>query len=1018
MAINQQPLDQRLESILPDAPVSDTQDTQATDQAAPDMQEVQVAGPAQWITNAAKVIKKGVTSSKNLVDPAIDEAAAKAAQQVVTETAIKAEKQSVPGAAQVIKKAVTPKKPKAPKAAKQPDQTTPMPPASQADMQAAIQSTDAAAAAPAPEFPGIVIKPADQVVADKFLDGVDAPAIGVDFNFDHIQAPEDIDRMIDATSRQFAAETDVAKRGVLSDEAVKDMAARLNIAPDLLKSNIGQTFNAEQLVAARHLLVRSADNLSSLVQKIKAMPAGTEDDALLLQFRNQLSTHAAIQMRLKAAQTETARALRSFRLPVDGSTGLSDPNQINALINEMGGRGNLKNLATYYDTLTMEQQSRFVDLAGTTGQQALKVWKELYLSSLLYAPATTERNFFSNMVLTLARGLDTAFASTVGKTVDKAVITPIVGSNSADEVFAAEAIVEMANFFYSTNAALKAGLKSFITDAPVYKVGRDVDKVPDPAISAKLFANPNTPLAQAVDFVGKAVRLPFRAMAMGDEFTKAQIAMMETRRAAARDALIAIKNGVDPDTAVNGMAMSITNPDARMIDKVDQAVMEGTLQSDLGTFGNALLKLRNDLGPAGTVLAPFVKTVINAEKQMVSRTPILGLALKEVRDDLAAGGARRQMALGKMSQGASFMGLGYYLALDGTITGAGPTDPERRKFLRETTGWQPFSIKTGEDANGNPIYRSYAGMEPLGGMLGMAATMAELGAVYGKEDDDEFSDLLLYSALLPFKYVGELPFMQGMANFTAMVEQVKRDPKGEAANAAANQFFGGMAQNFVGGVTPIPVPAGGLLRQIESIMDPTKREVTLDQSMPPEHRYFDFLFRSWLAKTPVLSADAAPTRNLWGEEVQLGEPDALSLIVPFNKRTRDLDPVEQRLLEIAQARQKMPIAKPDRNVANIRLNDNEYSDMLLMMNMVQIQGKTLKAAVAHVLSDPDLNAQMKRGAYEGVSSKLAETVTEFKDAVIDSPAFAVKYPDAATQIKRNKELALRKYQKTPREALE
>ena len=117
------------------------------------------------------------------------------------------------------------------------------------------------------------------------------------------------------------------------------------------------------------------------------MAPGTEDDNLLLQFRNQLATHAAIQMRLKAAQTETARALRSFRLPVDGTSGLSDPNQITALLNEMGGRANMKNLAAAYKQLTLDQQARFTEMAGTTTQQLGKIWKEMYLSSLMPPPS-------------------------------------------------------------------------------------------------------------------------------------------------------------------------------------------------------------------------------------------------------------------------------------------------------------------------------------------------------------------------------------------------------------------------------------------------------------------------------------------------------------------------------------------------------------------------------------------------------------------------------------------------------
>jgi hypothetical protein len=660
---------------------------------------VQVAG----LGNVFKVLKQSVKPAKQLAPNPAEQAVFDAAQKTVTDAATKVQKESVPGAVQKIKKALAPKPPPAAQA----PAVQPLPPATPEQMQAAIQ----AAAQPKlvdEAVPGVFIVPASEAQTIKFLSGADTPAIGIDFNLNNIQAPEDIDKMIDATSKVFAKQIDAEKRGVLGDEALKDMAARLNIAPELLQARSGATFNAEQLLAARHLLVKSADNLGKLSDKIKTMPVGTEDDKLLLEFRNSLATHAAIQMRLKAAQTETARALRSFRLPVDGSTGLSDPNQINILLQEMGGRANLKNLADSYSKLTMDQQARFTELAGGTSKKLGEIWQELYYSSLLLSPAPIERAFFGNIVMTLARPFDTIFAATAGKAMDK-VITPIFGSKSSDEVMVSEAIIEMANFFTSLPKAVKAAGQAFATDTRVYKAGRDMDKMPDPAISAKLFADPESPTAQAVDFMGKAVRLWSRAMLAADEFSKAQLSTMEIRRQAAREALIAMDNGVDVNAALDGMAMQITSPDPRIMEKANQAATEGTLQSDLGSFGQALQKFRNDAGPIGTVLAPFIKVVINSQKQMLARTPVGQLALKEIREDIAAGGARRQMALGKASMGASFMGLGYYLALNGTITGAGPTDPNRRKFLSENTGWQPFSIKIGEDENGRAVYRSYAG---------------------------------------------------------------------------------------------------------------------------------------------------------------------------------------------------------------------------------------------------------------------------------------------------------------------
>jgi len=771
--------------------------------------------------------------------------------------------------------------------------------------------------------------------------------------------------------------------------------------------------------------VKSADGLNQLSQKIKTMPVGTEDDKLLLEFRNSLATHAAIQMRLKAAQTETARALRSFRLPVDGSVGLSDPTQINNLLQEMGGRANLKNLANSYQQLTMDQQARFTEMAGGTKKKLGEIWQELYYSSMLLSPAPIERAFFGNIVMTLARPFDTIFAATAGKAIDKVVATPIFGSKTGDDVMASEAIIEMANFFTSLPNATRAAVQAFTTDSRVFKVGRDVDKQPDPAISAKLFADPESPTAQAVDFMGKAVRLWSRAMLAADEFSKAQLATMETRRLAAREALIAMDNGVDVNTALDGMAMQITSPDARVMDKVNTAALEGTLQSDMGSFGNALQRIRNDLGPVGTVLAPFIKVVVNSQKNMLARTPIGQLAIKEIREDYAAGGARRQMAMGKAAMGASFMGLGYYLTLDGMITGAGPTDPARRQFLSETTGWQPFSIKTGEDENGRAVYRSYAGLEPIGGMLGMAATLAEIGAVYGKEDDDEWHDLLLYSTLLPFKYIGELPFMSGLSDFVSMVEAVIRDPKGDTANSTAVKFFGGLSQNMVGGVTPVPLPGAASLRLIENILDPQRRNVAPDPTLPAETKYFDFMFRSWLSKTPILSSATdendepriAVSRNIYGQEITVGETGPMNLLVPFNQRVRDLDAIDTKILEIARARQRMPINKPSKVVANIQLTDNEYSDMLLLMNLTPINGKTMKAAFLDALVDPEFVEQMNRGAYEGISNELSQIVSDYRDEAVARPDFAKKYPDAAEQIAKNKARALQQYQRVKREPL-
>lgn len=986
------------------------------------------------IVSTGKVIKKAI--EKPFMNDAEKEAEKTLAQQneaVFEQTqkiAADAESQAIPGAKQKIGAAIEKRR----KGKKEIQPTT------EGDIRAAILQTkdaaDVVAEQPKPVISDYVFRRATPEKANDFLSGSPAPGENIDFNFNRLQTTEDINNAIQQTSQMFAEEISVMKRGTVSDEALIDMANRLDIMPDLLRAKVGTTFNAEQLLAARHLLVRSAGRLDELATQVRGLGAGQEDDKLLLEFRNHLSTHAAIQTRLKAAQTETARALRSFRLPVDGSAGLADVNQLNALIGEMGGRKTLKEIAAAYTQLTDTQRSKFVELAGTTTQSLSKIWKEIYTTSLMSSTHSIERALFGNLALSFARIADTGFAGTAGRFLDKTLITPVMGSQSSDKVFASEAIIEAVNLFTALPKGLKAGLTAFYHDAPVYKGGgRDIDRMGAPAITRNLFKDPDSPVANAVDFLGKVVRLPHRSMLGIDEMSKAMISHMETRRTAARDALLAIQNGMDSDKALDAMAAQIAVPDARTLDRVHQEALAGTLQTDMGALGNALYKARNYLDssglPIGTFLAPYIKTVVNSQKQILARTPVMQFALKEIRDDYAAGGARRQMAIGKAAFGGAMMGYVYTLALDGRVTGAGPTDPARRKFLQETTGWQPFSIRIGRDEKtGKDIYRSYVGMEPIGGMLGIAATIAEVGSVYGDEGDDNWNDLLLYSALMPFKYIGELPFMQGLSNFVGLIESTARNPTGEDAQAAANKFFGGMASNFVGGVTPIPMPYSGLLRQIEKSVDPTVREITPDPSLPTFERYGDFMFRRWASGMPGLSTmkdeagnDAMKQkRNIWGETIRVGEPGIMHWAVPFYKKEGELDPIEQSILDIAKARQAQPVNYPSRYIANVKLNDNEMSDLLLFMNTVNktksYSGLSMKAAMAKELANPRHIREMESGAYEGISNKLSNVVSEYRDAAVSSPMFQSLYPDLTAQIERNRNLAEQKFKKLSREPVQ
>lgn len=980
------PLEDRLTSMMSDAgapaPIateSAVQDAES-DQIIPP-EGVQVAG----LEDVVRIIKQGTKSKDVLKKVANDNA-----------NAIEMLKEEATMAAEAKKKATTAEKYRATreanKAAKQ--EVAPVMPESATTTAVPEGQTDVLKLepmvvdnVPQPTERPDLIPTVDAAKIKAYFTGEAPDEIPLDISFQNMKSPEDIDFVIRKTEEVFASEFSAAKRGVISDDELNDLATQMNMETDLLKRQVGTVFNAEQLQASKIVIKSSAMKIENMRQQIKALAeAGQNDDALLVDFTNQLSVHAAMQMNFKASKSEAARALRASRVYKD-DTGAIDAERLTAMISELGGANNVKNMVNMMDLLNDAEKAKFIQEGGRRMQVIGNVWKEVWMSSIMSSPATFTRMFFGAAFQAFMRPIDTAFASTLGRATDFAW-TKARGEVTEDFVSTAESAIELANFFTGSMDALRAASKAFKNDAPVYGVGRNVDTQPDPAITAKLFKDPDSPIAHMTDFAGKAIRMPFRGALFVDEGTKALVANMELRRIAGRDAAINIKNGMSSNDAMMLMADEITNPSVDTLERIDLAVKEAALQSDVGGFGNWVMATRKALDdnptglPVGTLLAPFVKTVINAEKQILSRTPFAPV-MSEVRAELQAGGARRQMALGKMYAGSAIMGTAYWMTTEGMLTGLGPSDPKKRQWLKENEGWQECSIKM------NGTYYNIAGLEPVGGLLCSAATVAEMGVVYGKDDDASFNDLLLYSTLLPFKYIGQLPMMDGLGKFFEALQDVTRDTSGEKTGEIMNKFFGTYTQNLAGGVAPVPMPFSAMLRQIERTIDPTKRDVTLDPSLPSEVKYFDFAIRSWMAGTPLMSTDLKPKRNFWGTEVESAS---------FMKDEKN-DALSTKLRELSDKRGRMIMNYPSRTIDNVKLNDNEYSDLLLSMNEVSLNGMSLRQQVASDITA--FNSETKAGAFAGLAGKLSETVSAYRDEALKSPKMLV-YQDLQKNIANNK----------------
>lgn len=161
-----------------------------------------------------------------------------------------------------------------------------------------------------------------------------------------------------------------------------------------------------------------------------------------------------------------------------------------------------------------------------------------------------------------------------------------------------------------------------------------------------------------------------------------------------------------------------------------KAMLADTFQTGLG---DTMRKLHHatQAHPALQLLFPFVKTPYNILAEGMKRTPAgaIWAAKKYAKGEIDRPEFVTNMV--KSALGSLVMAVVADAALDGTITGSGPTDPKQQELLKRT-GWQPYSIKVGDQ------YLSYSRGAPFSTIMGLAADLTE---AWKRKDMDTASEI-------------------------------------------------------------------------------------------------------------------------------------------------------------------------------------------------------------------------------------------------------------------------------------
>lgn len=492
-----------------------------------------------------------------------------------------------------------------------------------------------------------------------------------------------------------------ARRGNITLEETQAMADRLGMtADDLMKRKVGDTFNAEEITAARNILDQSAEQLFELGRKAK-----NGSDADVAAFDEAYIRHRAIQEQVSGLATEAGRTLSALRILAAGN---NREKAIKDLFERSGGRENIQEIAGKIATFNSpEQVGKYVadSYKPTFGDKAFEFW----INGLLSGPQTHATNVLSNSLVSMWTIPETAIAGGVAR---------LRGSQNESVRFgeAEQRAYGMVNGFMDGSRAFMETMRSGEASDPNSKIEADRHR----AIEGTK---------------GEIVRLPGRFLMAEDELFKAIAYRQELSALAYRQATKEGLRGKDRSSRTNEL---LNNPTEDMMASAKEAARYQTFTKDLGPTGKDLQKFASN-HKALRVIMPFIRTPVNIAKFAGERTPF-ALFSPEVRKTLKGerGEAAKDTQIARIVMGSTVGAVTATMASNGLVTGAGPTDPGERAALF-ATGWQPYSLKIGD------TYYAYGRLEPLGMLLGISADLNDIAEYASDAEIEKVASLIMES---------------------------------------------------------------------------------------------------------------------------------------------------------------------------------------------------------------------------------------------------------------------------------
>ena len=737
---------------------------------------------------------------------------------------------------------------------------------------------------------------------------------------------DDFDNIVDAQRRgtrshELAAEE--AKKIGMTIEDVK------NIAP-------GTAMNDAQAVA----VVNTVEEVAGAVQEsaLTALKNNTKeswDD-----FLNNFLALGEVDPARRGILAESGRSLSVLNDPVKGTNKYLDQFQ------EVLSRSDLtkEQLAVYLSTFkTKGEIAEAARLALKPGKVGAIV--QLWVKGLLTGIPTHAANIAGNSLYLGIQAPERLIAAGIGK------LTP-----GKAEVSVNEAGALLRGGLLGFRDGLRLAGKTYLSGDSEFAKMRGL--IP----SAKMEIDSKMTEAFGDNIFGRALQLyddvlgygSTRPLLAADDFFKAVAYRGELHALAIREVE---RLGLTGKDAAKKISLILEKTPPSFGKEAGKFADYVTFQEELGAAGEGMLNLVNKVPPLRFIL-PFVKTPANIFTGAIDRTP-MAFFRQAVRDDIKAGGAKRDLALARVALGSTLAATASALFLDGKITGSGPSGPGQRAAMSRL-GWIPNAVKVGKE------YVAYGRVtEPLGTIIGIAATATEIIQEAAQGDIDVNVNEIANVVVSAFsKVVMDKTFMQGFTKIVMAIEEPERRFK---------SYVNDLAASFVpAAVTSAARAIDPELKDVQTMLDAIK------------------------ARIPVLSKTVPRKLDRWGEPVEreaLG-PDVLS---PVRVSEEKDSPIDREIRA-----NRMNVTMPRREIEGVKLLPEEYERFVILQGngmRGNFTGKGLKDTLNELVASPEYLAR-STGPEGGRALMIEQRVNAFREQA--KYQMLNEFPELRTEVERRR----------------